>query len=371
MREKLLVFHNALAPYRIDFFNALNREYDTYFYFELGNVSDQKFNQDALKSKCDFECHYLNKGIRVLGRNIRLGIVHKIKLHQPEIIFCNEYGFTTIVVLLYLRLFSNKTKLYIISDDSVLQSASRRFFRAFLRNIILKRITGAIFTSEEVSNWHRENITSTLNTLELPIIHEESVLRKRFKKSIQEANSNIEKYQLQGKKVFLFVGRLVKVKNIEFLIKCFSKLDAHNNRLVIVGEGAEEKHLRDLVERLKLSEIVIFTGRKEDEELYNWYTFAQVFVLPSIHEPFGAVVNESLVGGCEVLCSNHAGAASLINSENGKVFDPTKKEELIAILKKKADEILVVKPILKLRANKMPFTFGKMIEQFFYKLKRH
>ena len=61
-RKKIIVFHPALAPYRVDFFNSLNENFDADFYFFNENLLNQKFNQDKLKKEIDFNCNYLKKG---------------------------------------------------------------------------------------------------------------------------------------------------------------------------------------------------------------------------------------------------------------------------------------------------------------------
>ena len=42
MKKKLVVFHPAIAPYRVDFFNSLNKEFDSIFYFEFGDVRSEE-----------------------------------------------------------------------------------------------------------------------------------------------------------------------------------------------------------------------------------------------------------------------------------------------------------------------------------------
>ena len=85
-KAKLLVFHPALAPYRIDFFNAINEVYNASFYFNLLNVSDQKFDQDALQKKCTFKSNYILSGFEWFGRSFRLGIISIIKKENPDIL---------------------------------------------------------------------------------------------------------------------------------------------------------------------------------------------------------------------------------------------------------------------------------------------
>ena len=47
--KKLVVFHPAIAPYRVDFFNSLNKTFDAEFYFEFEDVLEQSFAQDKLR----------------------------------------------------------------------------------------------------------------------------------------------------------------------------------------------------------------------------------------------------------------------------------------------------------------------------------
>jgi len=367
-KQTILVFHPALAPYRVDFFNALHRAFDAHFYFNLANVSDQKFDQDDLKSKSEFSSNYLQKGFEFKGRSFRTGAISAIKKHKPDIILCSEYSPLTCLVFAYVKMFKSNTRVYTISDDSIDNSIERKGARKLLRNIFSKNSNGVIFTSETVCNWHKENVSNKIKTLELPIIHNDEVLRARYLDSLNKANANIEKYNLKGKTVILFVGRLVEVKNLPFLLKCFSKVKNEDCLLVIVGEGHLLEELQKFSEKLNISNKVIFTGRKEGNALNNWYMFSQIFVFPSTYERYGAVVNEALLGGCYTLCSTAAGASSLINSNNGQLFDPKNEVEFIEKLQTAIDNSAPIDSnIIKLRDNKMPFSFeekiGSLIQQ--------
>lgn len=361
-KQTILMFHPALAPYRVDFFNELHRAFDAHFYFNLMNVSDQKFDQDDLKSNSEFSSNYLQKGFEFRGKSFRTGAISAIKKHKPEIILCSEYSPLTCLVFAYVKLFRRNIRLYTISDDSIDNSIERKGARKLLRNIISKNSDGVLFTSIAVCNWHKQNVSKKIKTLELPIIHNDEVLRNRYLDSLSEANANIEKYNLKGKKIILFVGRLVEVKNLPFLLKCFSKIENNDCKLILVGNGDLREELETLSQELNISDKVIFTGRKEGKALNNWYTFSQTFVFPSTYERYGAVVNEALLGGCYTLCSTAAGASSLIDSKNGQLFDPKNETDFIEKLQ---TAINIAKPldadIKTLRANRMPFSFDEKI----------
>lgn len=363
MKKTVLIFHPALVPYRVDFFNTLNKVYNANFYFKFSNALTQDFNQRELKKRCHFRCLYLDKGFEIFGKSFRKGIISKVKELRPEIVLCSEYGPITVQLLIYSKFFNPNFKLYSICDDSMDVALKRSGIRALVRDLVCRNIDGVIFNSDEVASWHIKNISSSLPHLTLPIVHKDSVLRTSFKESITTANYNIDARYLYGKQVILFTGRLEKVKNVDFLLKCFFKLKKDNLVLVLVGSGEQRSHLESLTKNNSNTANVIFTGRLEGEDLLSWYLIADLFVLPSTYEPYGAVVNEALIAGCNVLCSKYAGASSLITKNNGAIFDPFSERDLIEKMTYYLNHSQpITNKIEELRDNKMPFSFNERID---------
>ena len=104
----------------------------------------------------------------------------------------------------------------------------------------------------------------------------------------------------------------------------------------------------------------VFTGKKTGLELLAWYLLADVFVLPSLQEAFGAVVNEALMAGCPAVVSSAAGASSLINERNGAVFASDSRDDLSACLQRLL-EAAPYREEIGLRDSLMPFTFAGAI----------
>ena len=84
---KVLVFHPALAPYRVDFFNALNNYFEASFYFSLKNVNDQKFDQENLKSLCNFNCNYISRCCTLENSQCCIPVTHCMGLFRNLSIF--------------------------------------------------------------------------------------------------------------------------------------------------------------------------------------------------------------------------------------------------------------------------------------------
>ena len=122
---------------------------------------------------------------------------------------------------------------------------------------------------------------------------------------------------------FLYVGRLIKHKNVEALIQQF---DANFNDkdaiLRIVGTGEEEVYLKSKYE----SKQVFFVGKKFESDLIKEFQAASCFLCPSIFEPWGLVVNEALSSGLPVIATKEVGATAdlIIGKETGFVADNMK-----------------------------------------------
>jgi glycosyltransferase involved in cell wall biosynthesis len=102
----------------------------------------------------------------------------------------------------------------------------------------------------------------------------------------------------------LYVGRLVKDKNVAVLIQAIAIAVKDNPKLrcVVVGHGVEKANLEKLVVRLKLTKhVAIMNPLAEAKDVYAYMKRAEVFVLPSVREGFGIVALEALGCGTPVI----------------------------------------------------------------------
>ena len=169
---------------------------------------------------------------------------------------------------------------------------------------------------------------------------------------------------LRGRKVVLFVGRLIPAKNLERLLAAFASVD-ERAVLVLVGDGVERAKLE---KQAAGSSRIHFLGILSGADLMAWYNLADVLALPSIQEAFGAVVNEALVAGCPVAVSNRAGSAFLVGEgRNGAVFDPESVTDIVSSLNR-----LLAGPVreypARLRDSLMPMDFHPAVDQMMSQL---
>ena len=138
--------------------------------------------------------------------------------------------------------------------------------------------------------------------------------------------------------VFLFVGKLIPEKAASSLIEAAEGLSTEERRsiaLLFVGEGSCAEELKQKAAAVP-DLTAIFTGFKNQSELPPLYSASDVFVLPSLFEPWGLVVNEAMAMGLPLILSDRIGASSdlLRNGENGLQFEAGDAEELSSAMRK-------------------------------------
>jgi glycosyltransferase involved in cell wall biosynthesis len=120
----------------------------------------------------------------------------------------------------------------------------------------------------------------------------------------------------------IFVGRLIKEKNADLLVKAVALAlpEYPELRVLIIGEGPEEKKIRIVIKQKNLENIVqIHSFYDSHDDLIAALKSSKIFVLPSTREGFGISALEALACGLPVVTVNHPANAirDLINEDNG------------------------------------------------------
>ncbi|MEW6455366.1 MAG: glycosyltransferase family 1 protein [Acidobacteriota bacterium] len=133
----------------------------------------------------------------------------------------------------------------------------------------------------------------------------------------------------------LYTGNIKKHKNLETLIKAYSKLEkSFPHKLMIVG-GNPYRELVKIVDELNLNEKVIFKGYVSESELISLYEQASLFIFPSLYEGFGIPPLEAMAMGIPVLSSNFSSLPEILK-DGAIYFNPLDENELF----EKAKELL-------------------------------
>ena len=134
--------------------------------------------------------------------------------------------------------------------------------------------------------------------------------------------------------VALFCAKLQPWKGAMDLIEAFAEAKVPGSFLAIAGDGPQRNALERRATQLGIAERVRFLGFLNQSQLPSAYCAADLFVLPSLFEPFGLVVNEAMLCGCPVVVSDRVGAKyDLVRpEENGYVFPAGDVKALATVL---------------------------------------
>ncbi len=143
-----------------------------------------------------------------------------------------------------------------------------------------------------------------------------------------------------GRPVILFASKLQPRKHADHLIEAFQLLTAGQRTyakpyLLLVGDGEQRSALEAQAQRAGLDD-VRFVGFRNQTELPRFFALADIFVLPSRHEPWGLVVNEAMAAGRPVITSSDVGAAAdlIHDGEEGYVYPTGDVPALAAALER-------------------------------------
>lgn len=336
MAHRVLIIHPALAPYRVDLFNALARVCRLRVVFLLPNVDHQSFDQVYLRSLLQADFGYPSRTLRFWGRSMPVGLAHEIRAFGPEVVVTSEFSPVTLSLIALRRASSRPFAHVVWTDDNPASITRDGWLRRVSRLVVLSRIDGLVVHSRDIASLYRRRFRTALPIGISPLLHDEAVLRERIAMAAEAADAAVEAHGLRSKRVILYVGRLAREKRVHRIISAFAEAYPTSNDvvLVIVGDGPERDALLRLAQSTATKHRIVFAGRREGATLYAWYRIASLFVLASDHEPFGAVINEALAAGVPVVCSDRAGASSLVRQGiTGTIVDASLNEQLVSALR--------------------------------------
>lgn len=350
----------TIAPYWIDMHNSLYHSgYSHYYIYDPLWYADNN-----LVSQLDFKPGRLKKSKKNAFHLFDLRRI--VKAEKPDVVIVPEFSVICMEMLLLRVFFRKKFRIIVRTDDSYemyLKPFSR--LHGIATRMLAPLVDNFILCDRKVADEYDRKFGKGIY---FPIVKDEVRYRKRLEDSTELAGRIRSEYGLEGKRVFLYVGRLAPEKNIGLIIKVAEFVKDDSIAFVIVGDGELRSELEGMATAVR--DRVIFTGKRTGAELLAWYDIADFFILPSIHEPFGAVVNESLIAGCFLLLSNRAGSAALVKDGiNGCIIDPESVESLksaildcISKVPRRADEN-------SLKPDRMLFSYQQAVSRLIEGLK--
>lgn len=126
-----------------------------------------------------------------------------------------------------------------------------------------------------------------------------------------------------GPFVFLTVGAILRSKGIFDLLDAIARLGLKPGQAQfrIVGEGPDLEDCVKYAEQLRISDFVVWCGRRLRPDIVAMFQDADAFVLPSHYESFGMVYAEAIACGKPVIATRCDGGEFIVNDTNGLLVD--------------------------------------------------
>lgn len=342
-QSKIALITNIMAPYRIPLFNHLAEQLRgelTVFF------SDYSYQDREWKIPENSKFSYEIIGGPIISstgrgfydtRHIHLSpkIFFRLLSTRPGVVIAAEFSIPSFLGLLYCKL--TGAKFISWSENTLRQERYASRAQRWIRRYIIRRSSACIGTSTAAMDKYRhygcpaDAIFLSIQAVDVDWFHQKaSDIRKLDNNAAPSVPS------------IIYTGTLSTRKGVSHLLEAFKLVRGKlESRLILVGSGAEEDMLKEKAKGYNLSDSVEFVGFREGEAIVKQYSRANLFVLPSLEDTFGLVVNEAMACGLPVICSPFAGASDdlVVDGENGYIVDPT-------------DHKLLAESILKILLNK-------------------
>jgi N-acetyl-alpha-D-glucosaminyl L-malate synthase BshA len=171
-----------------------------------------------------------------------------------------------------------------------------------------------------VSNYLKDTTKETFKiNKEMKVIYN-FIDTKRYRRTTE--NNKKSDFVDRDDKVVIHISNFRQLKNIDNIIKVFSLVSREvKSKLLLVGDGPDSYHIRNMVDRLKLEDKVIFLGIQEN--IIPLLNISDLYMLPSKSEGFGLSALEALSCEVPVIGTSVGGLKEIVeHGRSGFVFDP-------------------------------------------------
>ncbi|MCL4367004.1 glycosyltransferase family 4 protein [Patescibacteria group bacterium] len=313
IKKKALIIHSIPTPYRLPMFVKLaqSENIDLTVLF-MGKGAKNRIWDIQVSNKLNYR--FLNGWTINLHQDddvypiwINPSIVWEILRSDYDVVIATGWDSLT-TFLARITCYLKQTPFILWAGSTKNEASRRRQLTNWPVKILVNSAHALIAYGTAardylVSLGVRENkIVISFNTVDVDFYHQQ-LIRLR-KKNIQAINN----FASRKKITILFVGQLIHRKGVQTLLNAVIKLKSHKNiRLIWVGYGRLQERLATIGNKNGVEQS--FFTAKTPEEMSQFYSMADIFVLPSYEEVWGLVLNEAMASGLPVISTDKVGGS--------------------------------------------------------------
>lgn len=318
---RILFSTSSLFPYRVNWLDELGKYADVDVYYLMDNDNARNTEWCAARPQ---NCKYTllkSRSFPKLGQ-VSFEVKKILKKHWREydIILLDGYGFTSQMInISYL----NKKKIpYYVNIDGMVPSNKKSGLSYGLKKKIISHIPHILSGSRETNKLLLEYGALEENIINHPFtsLYEKDIFTSIATMEEKEALRN--KLNITEKNVVISVGRFSYLngygKGYDVLIRAAKNMEASTGWYIIGGAPTQE--FANMVKQNNLTNVHFVDFLKKDA-LIEYYRASDVFVLMTVSDVWGLVVNEAMACGLPVITTDKCVAGlDLVNDENGALL---------------------------------------------------
>ena len=326
-KANILFVHNIMAPYRLPIFRELSKTFDLKLLFLRITHSYRRWY--VTQEELGFPS-VVSSGMDLFGARIPFDLWHELMSNKYDVLIVAETSvemMPSCLIAVFYKL-ARGARLILMSErfenetsrrqESPVKRAARSIFDVYLR-FVYHHCDAFVACSSKAA----EYLSRTAG------IQDEKIFRSvQAVFDFPRAPSGRMKRRDESPVTILTMAYLEARKNIGALISAFKNLNAANARLVIAGDGEEKHKLEALASG---SDTIVFAGYVDGAAKQGLYETADIFVLPSLFETWGLVVNEAMHYGLPVIITDSMGSTDLIDG-NGFIVTAGDHDALLRAL---------------------------------------
>ncbi len=329
---RLAVVTNILPPYRIPFFEALAQRADD---FLVLLCAERHANRDWAVGSLPFKTQVL-PGFTVDRRgsvdptHINWGVLSALRRFSPSAVMSGGYSPAHLQAFAYCRLWR---RLYVPWGELVTtHSTQQNRLARVIRRLVIANSHAFVASSHATRSAFESYGAKRDSVLVSSMPVGTSAIRSQV--NVQRNSGAVEALRSRySAPRFFCASRLVDEKGLPQLLRAFRivQFQIPSASLVVAGTGPARAEYARLVAHLGLRNIA-FVGQLTSEPLAAHYGACDVFVFPTLHDTFGAVIPEAIAAGALVVSSVHAAAAPdfVVDCHSGFLADPLDVDQFAA-----------------------------------------
>ena len=329
LQKHIVIITNIPAPYRVDFFDYLSKNYTDYRFTILYSSKNEdnrswEIDQEKMKNSIFLESKTIKIKKKLDTRYVHVpwGVEKTLKKLSPDVVIGSEYNPTILLALHYCK----RHRIPFVSWTDGTLFSERNFGKVQL------------WSRKHVIKHADSYIASSTKSKEAQVYYGAPEDKCHISYLTVDTRKYIQKPQSQGNGKILCVGSLIERKGVDLLLKALAEIKGEFE-LCLAGTGPEKAMLEEVAHDLKIANKIRFLGQLNRKELLEQYAESDLFVLPTREDCFALVILEAMCSKLPIICSRYAdGAYDLIEEgNNGFIIDPYDTKNFAACIQKLLD----------------------------------